>query len=259
MVEQLLYSQRASCSPMLCRAGGRCRGRRSPRATRATTTSSSRSSSFTALVMVAIHRSRLGRVLRGLSDSPVAVATMGLSTNMTRVHRVLHLGVLRRRSAASSTAASIHFATSSDTPLPVVQLADPAGHPGARSVRRAVVRGVRLDRGRHPGLPDRRERHRLAERHLRRLRRAVVAAGRHARRCRRRCATFLERFGVARAGPADGGRRRLTVAIAPHGRGRRLAAVAAGPRGPRPAVALRRPRRGRRPHLRGAARAASPG
>ena len=39
----------------------------------------------TALVMVAVHGSRLGRMLRGLSDSPVAVATMGLSTNVTRV------------------------------------------------------------------------------------------------------------------------------------------------------------------------------
>ncbi len=37
------------------------------------------------LVMVGIIRSRLGRVLRGLSESPVAVATMGLSTNTTRV------------------------------------------------------------------------------------------------------------------------------------------------------------------------------
>jgi ABC-type branched-subunit amino acid transport system ATPase component/branched-subunit amino acid ABC-type transport system permease component len=37
------------------------------------------------LLIVGIIRSRLGRVLRGLSESPVAVATMGLSTNTTRV------------------------------------------------------------------------------------------------------------------------------------------------------------------------------
>jgi ABC-type branched-subunit amino acid transport system ATPase component/branched-subunit amino acid ABC-type transport system permease component len=37
------------------------------------------------LLIVAIIRARLGRVLRGLSESPVAVATMGLSTNTTRV------------------------------------------------------------------------------------------------------------------------------------------------------------------------------
>ncbi|HSS10381.1 MAG TPA: ABC transporter permease, partial [Acidimicrobiales bacterium] len=38
----------------------------------------------TALLMVAIHRSRLGRILRGMAESPVAVVTMGLSTNTTR-------------------------------------------------------------------------------------------------------------------------------------------------------------------------------
>jgi ABC-type branched-subunit amino acid transport system ATPase component/branched-subunit amino acid ABC-type transport system permease component len=37
------------------------------------------------LLIVAIIGSRLGRVLRGVSESPVAVATMGLSTNTTRV------------------------------------------------------------------------------------------------------------------------------------------------------------------------------
>jgi ABC-type branched-subunit amino acid transport system ATPase component/branched-subunit amino acid ABC-type transport system permease component len=37
------------------------------------------------LLIVAILHSRLGRVLRGLSESPVAVATLGLSTNTTRV------------------------------------------------------------------------------------------------------------------------------------------------------------------------------
>ncbi len=37
------------------------------------------------LLIVVIIRSRLGRVLRGLSESPVAVSTMGLSTNTTRV------------------------------------------------------------------------------------------------------------------------------------------------------------------------------
>ena len=40
---------------------------------------------LTAIVMVAIHEGRLGRVLRGMSDSPVAVSTLGLSTNVTRV------------------------------------------------------------------------------------------------------------------------------------------------------------------------------
>ncbi len=39
----------------------------------------------TALVIVAINQSRLGRVLRGMSDSQTAVSTLGLSTNVTKV------------------------------------------------------------------------------------------------------------------------------------------------------------------------------
>ena len=38
-----------------------------------------------ALAMVAIHRSRLGRVLQAMSDSPTAATAMGLSTNMSKV------------------------------------------------------------------------------------------------------------------------------------------------------------------------------
>ena len=39
----------------------------------------------TAALMIAIQRSRLGRMLLGLADSPTAVSVMGLSTNVTRV------------------------------------------------------------------------------------------------------------------------------------------------------------------------------
>jgi ABC-type branched-subunit amino acid transport system ATPase component/branched-subunit amino acid ABC-type transport system permease component len=39
----------------------------------------------TAVIMAVIHQGRLGRILRGLGDSPVAVSTLGLSTNVTRV------------------------------------------------------------------------------------------------------------------------------------------------------------------------------
>ena len=39
---------------------------------------------LTALVMVAIHEGRLGRILRGIAGAPQAVATMGLSTSVTR-------------------------------------------------------------------------------------------------------------------------------------------------------------------------------
>ncbi|MGH2604210.1 MAG: branched-chain amino acid ABC transporter permease, partial [Dehalococcoidia bacterium] len=39
----------------------------------------------TALVMMAIQRARLGRVLQGMSDAPTAVTAMGLSTNVSKV------------------------------------------------------------------------------------------------------------------------------------------------------------------------------
>ncbi|MFJ9390839.1 ATP-binding cassette domain-containing protein [Nocardioides sp. NPDC101246] len=39
----------------------------------------------TALVMVVIHRSRLGRMLQGLSEAPLAVRTLGLNINMLRL------------------------------------------------------------------------------------------------------------------------------------------------------------------------------
>jgi ABC-type branched-subunit amino acid transport system ATPase component/branched-subunit amino acid ABC-type transport system permease component len=38
-----------------------------------------------ALVMVTIHRSRLGRMLQGLSEAPLAVRTLGLNVNMLRL------------------------------------------------------------------------------------------------------------------------------------------------------------------------------
>ncbi|MGW6007863.1 ABC transporter permease subunit [Streptomyces sp. NPDC055210] len=39
----------------------------------------------TAVVMVVIHRGRLGRVLKGLAESPLAVRTLGLDVNLTRL------------------------------------------------------------------------------------------------------------------------------------------------------------------------------
>ena len=67
----------------------------------------------TALVMVMIQRSRLGRILRGLSDSPVAVTTLGLSTNTTRVI-VFCVSSFFAGIAGVLYGSSIHFATSSD-------------------------------------------------------------------------------------------------------------------------------------------------
>jgi ABC-type branched-subunit amino acid transport system ATPase component/branched-subunit amino acid ABC-type transport system permease component len=68
---------------------------------------------LTALIMVAIHEVRLGRLLRGLSDSPLAVATMGLSTNTTRVI-VFCISAFFAAISGVLYAASIHFAVSSD-------------------------------------------------------------------------------------------------------------------------------------------------
>jgi ABC-type branched-subunit amino acid transport system ATPase component/branched-subunit amino acid ABC-type transport system permease component len=68
---------------------------------------------ITALIMVAIHEARLGRVLRGLSDSPVAVGTMGLSTNTTRVI-VFCISAFFAAVAGIVYSASIHFAISGD-------------------------------------------------------------------------------------------------------------------------------------------------
>ena len=67
----------------------------------------------TALIMVAIHEVRFGRLLRGLSDSPLAVATMGLSTNTTRVI-VFCIAAFFAAVSGVLYAASIHFAVSSD-------------------------------------------------------------------------------------------------------------------------------------------------
>ena len=68
---------------------------------------------LTALIMVAIHEGRLGRMLRGLSDSPLAVATMGLSTNTTRVI-VFCISAFFAAISGVLYAASIHFAVSGD-------------------------------------------------------------------------------------------------------------------------------------------------
>ena len=68
----------------------------------------------TALVMVAVHASRLGRILRGLADAPVAVATMGLSTNVTRVI-VFCISAFFAGIGGILYGSSVHFATSGDT------------------------------------------------------------------------------------------------------------------------------------------------
>jgi ABC-type branched-subunit amino acid transport system ATPase component/branched-subunit amino acid ABC-type transport system permease component len=65
------------------------------------------------LVVVGIIRSRLGRVLRGLSESPVAVATMGLSTRTTRV-MVFCLSAFLAGVGGILYGCSVNFASTSD-------------------------------------------------------------------------------------------------------------------------------------------------
>ncbi|OHV48458.1 branched-chain amino acid ABC transporter permease/ATP-binding protein [Pseudofrankia sp. BMG5.36] len=68
----------------------------------------------TALVMVALHASRLGRMLRGLAEAPVAVMTMGLSTNTTRVI-VFCVSAFFAAIGGILYGGSVHFAVSNDT------------------------------------------------------------------------------------------------------------------------------------------------
>jgi ABC-type branched-subunit amino acid transport system ATPase component len=69
---------------------------------------------LTSVFMIAVHASRLGRILRGLSDAPIAVATMGLSTNVTRV-LVFCISAFFAGIGGILYGGSIHFAVSGDT------------------------------------------------------------------------------------------------------------------------------------------------
>jgi ABC-type branched-subunit amino acid transport system ATPase component/ABC-type branched-subunit amino acid transport system permease subunit len=69
-----------------------------------------------ALLMVLIYRGRLGRLLRGMSESPVAVSTAGLSTSVTKVlvfcisaFFAAMSGVLYGASVQNAGAADLHF------------------------------------------------------------------------------------------------------------------------------------------------------
>jgi ABC-type branched-subunit amino acid transport system ATPase component/branched-subunit amino acid ABC-type transport system permease component len=112
MVEQLLYSQGFMFTVL-------SDGRKVPRPSIATSDTSYYFLCLvflvvTALVMVAIHRCRLGRLLRGLSDAPVAIGTMGLSTNVTRV-LVFCISAFFAAVSGILYAGAVHFATTSDT------------------------------------------------------------------------------------------------------------------------------------------------
>ena len=66
-----------------------------------------------AIVIALIHRGRLGRILRGLGDSPLAVSTLGLSTNMTRVI-VFCIAAFFSAIAGILYGGLVNFATASD-------------------------------------------------------------------------------------------------------------------------------------------------
>ena len=133
--------RRRSCSPR-CGAAGRCRGRHGRRACTAYYYLVLGASSLVSLLIVGIIAVRLGRVLRGLSESPVGRRRRwGCRTNTTRVHRLLHLGVPRRR-RRHALGGAVALRHDHRPALRVVPLAGAAGHAGVGAVRRAVVRAV---------------------------------------------------------------------------------------------------------------------
>ncbi|WP_131736933.1 branched-chain amino acid ABC transporter permease/ATP-binding protein [Actinomadura roseirufa] len=74
---------------------------------------------LTSVAIVLIQRSRLGRMLRGMADSPVGVASMGLDTNVTKVI-VFCLSAFIAALAGALFGMSRHFAAGGDaffTPL----------------------------------------------------------------------------------------------------------------------------------------------
>ena len=84
MLEQMFYTQDVMFGPTSAGVHAPAPGHRgSP--TAATTTWSSPSAVLCSIVVVAITRGRLGRLLRALSDSPLALDTQGTTINVTRV------------------------------------------------------------------------------------------------------------------------------------------------------------------------------
>ena len=69
---------------------------------------------LTALTMVVIQRSRLGRMLRGLADSPTSMAAMGLSTPVARV-TVFCISAFFAAEAGILLGVERNFATGGDT------------------------------------------------------------------------------------------------------------------------------------------------
>jgi len=69
---------------------------------------------FAALVVLLLEETRLGRILRGMSDSPTAMATMGLDLRRTKVI-VFCISAFLAAIAGTLYGGSVHFATTQDT------------------------------------------------------------------------------------------------------------------------------------------------
>jgi ABC-type branched-subunit amino acid transport system ATPase component/branched-subunit amino acid ABC-type transport system permease component len=67
-----------------------------------------------ALVVLILEETRLGRILRGMSDSPVAMATMGLDLRRTKII-VFCISAFLAAIAGTLYGASVHFATTQDS------------------------------------------------------------------------------------------------------------------------------------------------
>jgi ABC-type branched-subunit amino acid transport system ATPase component/branched-subunit amino acid ABC-type transport system permease component len=67
-----------------------------------------------ALVVLILEGTRLGRILRGMSDSPIAMATMGLDLRRTKII-VFCISAFMAAVAGTLYGASVHFSTTQDT------------------------------------------------------------------------------------------------------------------------------------------------
>ncbi|SNQ46808.1 Amino acid/amide ABC transporter membrane protein [Frankia canadensis] len=88
------------------------------------------------LLMVAVHQARLGRVLRGMSESPVAVSTLGQSTKVTRMivfcisAFVAGLsGILYGTTVGSASTTDVHFSSFNSVVLLAILALAPFGEP----------------------------------------------------------------------------------------------------------------------------------
>ena len=181
-----------------------------------------------AVAAVVIQRSRLGRMLQGVSGAPTAVSAMGLSTNVSKVIVFCVSGFIAGVAGALLGVASRLRAPQRRVLRPVV-LADPARDARARAVRRAVVR---------------------ARRH------APASCPPISRATTRRPGSTCSSGPLRSSSPSRAVRRRCRIACG----ARSIGSAAAGGHGRRPRCygLPRRPRRGRSP-LRPASTRAVPG